>query len=377
ASKRGRFNKNDLVRVWNEGYYTKRRDELLALMLQFELCYQVQDTDTYVAPQLLPGDVPEYNLGIDIPLQLKYEYGFMPKGLFYRLIVRLHRHIAQQQSAVWNSGVVLEKTGAQADILESLDRRQISVRVTGMRAKELATIINEEFEKLHSTYGKGLKVEVNIPCNCNICRLSNTPHFFNLTDDLEFRLKKGKKTIECGVSFEDVPVRELLDGVFMKTDIDPLSISNRSFIGSRIKKLFISYSHKDESLKNDLDIHLTALKHSNQIEVWHDRMIDAGTEWDDKIKSELEEADIILLLISPYFQSSKYIWEIEIARAMERHKAGQTRVIPIFLRPCLIKGMPYEKLQGLPRDAKTVTSFSDPHEAYTQIVEGISAVLDE
>lgn len=39
------------------------------------------------------------------------------------LIVRLHRHIAQGQSAVWNGGVVLERAGAQADIIESLDRR--------------------------------------------------------------------------------------------------------------------------------------------------------------------------------------------------------------------------------------------------------------
>ena len=80
---RGRFDKTNLIRLWNEGLYVKRRDELLALMLQFELCYQVHDTETYVAPQLLPGDIPAYNLGTDLPLQLKYEYGFMPKGLLY------------------------------------------------------------------------------------------------------------------------------------------------------------------------------------------------------------------------------------------------------------------------------------------------------
>ena len=224
VKKRGRFDKGDLARLWNEGFYAKRRDELLALMLQFELCYQVQDTEIYVAPQLLPGDIPKYDLGVDIPLQLKYEYGFMPKGLLYRLIVRLHRHIAQGQSAVWNGGVVLERAGAQADILESLDRRQISVRATGARAKELVTIINEEVEKLHDTYGERLKVEAKIPCNCDTCRKSNSPHFYDKKKDLEFRLGKGKKTIECGVSFDDVNVKGLLDGIFVEVNQTPAEL---------------------------------------------------------------------------------------------------------------------------------------------------------
>jgi len=213
VNKRGRFDKTDLARLWNEGIYQKRRDELLALMLQFELCYQVQDTEIYVAPQLLPGDIPAYNLGQDIPLQLKYEYGFMPKGLLYRLIVRLHRHIAQQQSAVWNSGAVLEREGTQADVVESLDRRQISIRATGLRAKELVTIINEEVERLHAPYGDRLKVEVKIPCNCGECKRSSTPHFYD-KKDLDNRLTKQKQTVECKGSFEDVNVKGLLDGVF-------------------------------------------------------------------------------------------------------------------------------------------------------------------
>ncbi len=213
VKKRGRFDKDDLIRLWNERYYAKRRDELLALMLQFEFCYQVQDSEIYVAPQLLPGDIPKCDLGQAIPLQLKYEYGFMPKGLLYRLIVRLHRYIAQGQSAVWNGGVVLERAGAQADIIESLDRRQISVRVTGKRAKELVTIIAEEVERLHDTYGKRLKVETKIPCNCQECKTSQTPHFYD-KKDLDNRLMKGKLTVECRVSFDDVHVQGLLDGVF-------------------------------------------------------------------------------------------------------------------------------------------------------------------
>lgn len=142
------------------------------------------------------------------------------------------------------------------------------------------------------------------------------------------------------------------------------------------KKVFISYSHKDEAFKDELDAHLSALKRSGLVEVWHDRRIDAGTEWDDEIKSELESAQIILLLVSAGFLASEYIWKVEIARAMERHRAKEAKVIPIFIRACDIKGMPFEGIQGLPRDAKPVASFTDKDEAYLQIAKGIRAVLE-
>lgn len=144
---------------------------------------------------------------------MRYLYVFMPKGLLYRLIVRLHRHIAQGQTAVWNAGVVLERAGAKAEITESLDRRTIFVRAVGLRAKELVTIINEELERLHAPFGERLKVTVRIPCNCRSCKGSQTPHFYDKTN-LDNRLSKGRMAVECDVSFEEVKVLGLLEGVF-------------------------------------------------------------------------------------------------------------------------------------------------------------------
>ena len=41
-------------------------------------------------------------------------------------------------------------------------------------------------------------------------------------------------------------------------------------------KLFISYSHQDEDIKNELLKHLSPLKRLNLISDWHDRKIEAG-----------------------------------------------------------------------------------------------------
>ena len=66
--------------------------------------------------------------------------------------------------------------------------------------------------------------------------------------------------------------------------------------------VFFSYSHRDEALRNELEIHLSALKRQGLIDTWHDRRIGAGKEVDHSISEHLEKAHIILLLVSPYFR---------------------------------------------------------------------------
>jgi hypothetical protein len=43
-------------------------------------------------------------------------------------------------------------------------------------------------------------------------------------------------------------------------------------------RLFISYSHKDESLREKLGDHLAALRREGVIDLWHDRKITAGED---------------------------------------------------------------------------------------------------
>jgi hypothetical protein len=141
--------------------------------------------------------------------------------------------------------------------------------------------------------------------------------------------------------------------------------------------VFFSYSHKDETTKDKIDISLSALKRSEKIKTWNDRKITPGTEWDDNIKKELENADLILLLISADFLASDYIWNVEIKKAIEKHERKETIVIPIFCRSCDYKEMPFAKIQGLPPDAQPLLSFTDLDEGLTLIAKGIRKVVEE
>ena len=140
-------------------------------------------------------------------------------------------------------------------------------------------------------------------------------------------------------------------------------------------EVFFCYSHKDERLRDLLETHLSNLKRQNIIIGWHDRNIAAGTEWKGHIDEHLESARIILLLVSADFLASDYSYDVEMKRALERHEAGEARVIPIILRPCDWHTAPFGKLQALPTDAKPVTEWSSRDRALYDITKGISKVI--
>src|SRR5450759_3488495 len=97
-------------------------------------------------------------------------------------------------------------------------------------------------------------------------------------------------------------------------------------------KVFISYAHEDWKLRKKLEEHLSSLTRSNIISVWQDQVILSGGNWDDDIQVNLKEADVVLLLISARFMTSNYCWDIEVRKALERHKTGTVQVIPIILK---------------------------------------------
>ena len=136
-------------------------------------------------------------------------------------------------------------------------------------------------------------------------------------------------------------------------------------------EVFISYSHADEKLRQKLENHLALLRREGFVSVWHDRRIVPGEQWAAEIDAHLESAGIVLLLVSASFIASDYCWDVEVKRAVERHDAGDCRVIPVILSPCDWQSAPFGQIQGLPRDAKPITTWRNRDEAFTDVAKGI------
>jgi TIR domain len=141
-------------------------------------------------------------------------------------------------------------------------------------------------------------------------------------------------------------------------------------------RVFFSYAHQDEHLRDELAKQLKILERNGTIQGWHDRKITPGSEWKGEIDQHLERAQIILLLISPDFLNSDYCWEVEMRKAMEYHESQKATVIPVILRHCPWQIGPFAKLQALPKNAKPIASWTDRDEALTNVADGVFKVAN-
>jgi tetratricopeptide (TPR) repeat protein len=120
-------------------------------------------------------------------------------------------------------------------------------------------------------------------------------------------------------------------------------------------KVFVSYSHQDDALRERLDVHLSLLKRQGVLEVWHDRRLQGGEHWEEAIDQALEEADIVLLLISPDFLASDYCYGRELTVALERDRRHEAVVVPLLLHPCDWQSAPFARCQAFPRDNQPIS----------------------
>lgn len=147
---------------------------------------------------------------------------------------------------------------------------------------------------------------------------------------------------------------------------------------SKSVSIFYCYAREDSTLQEDLEHHLSSLRWQGLITESHNFDISPGQEWEKEVADRLDKADIILLLISKDFMASYYIYEVQMRRAIERHRAGTARVIPILLRPVGWEDTPFSTLQVLPSNKKSVTEWGNSKDrAYVDIYQGIKRVVGE
>ena len=144
---------------------------------------------------------------------------------------------------------------------------------------------------------------------------------------------------------------------------------------------FISYTHADTALKDQLVQHLAPLRREGLIDLWHDGLLRPGEHLDPTIQAALAGSDFVILLVSAAFIASEYCYEQEMLRAFACQRQGTARVIPIILRPCQWKGVPIgdgetlAEFVALPKDGRPVTNWPDTDMALDNAVGAIREIL--
>ncbi|MEB3357736.1 MAG: COR domain-containing protein [Synechococcales bacterium] len=370
ADTKGELEANCLDRTLDlQDYPPERHGFLLELMRKFELCFRFEeDEHRYLIPDLLdkqqPTEAGEFNLAEC--LNFRYQYPILPEGLLPRFIVRTH--VLSDHQLRWRTGVILHFEGNRALVKADRADRCVSISVDGPIAsrRRLLAIIRYDFDRIHNSFKFKPEELVPVPSHPDVV----LPY-----QDLLVMEQAGLVELPHVISGKVVKlnVPDLLNGVDIEGSRKPKAKIEHQRDALR---LFYSYSHKDDTLREQLETHLKLLQRQGLIQTWHDRRILPGDEWVKEIDDNLNRADIILLLISPDFIASDYCYEIEMERAMERHDNREARVIPIILRPVDRQNTPFSKLSWLPQNGNPVTTWSDRDAAWLNVETGIKQVVE-
>ena len=332
---------------------------IVRIMQEFELCFML-DAKTYVIPQLLPVQEPDVVMDGSVLHFVSDFPDFLPDSFFPRLIVKLHMYIEGEQR--WRTGMVLHKPSifkAQARARWDKEDQKILVDVCGEERRRLLSFIRETVKEIAGGFNN-LKYTELVPVpGCN-----DTQDYSYLVD----AEKAGETEIFIQTLKKRIPIAELLDGVeepAMRDDVEQLPV-----------KAFVSYAHEDLEYLKALRSALAPLIRLQKLELWDDRDINAGDEWEKVLFQQLEEADIVLCLVSSDFVASDFCYQKEFSSALEAHRRGEKSIVPIMLRKTDWKDLPLSGIQGTPGEWITYAT-TNQDEAWTKVSESLRPVLEQ
>ncbi len=137
--------------------------------------------------------------------------------------------------------------------------------------------------------------------------------------------------------------------------------------------MFVSYSHVDEGERVRLDVHLAPLAREQLIDLWCNRVIAPGSDWERDIEDELASADIVILLVTPDFVASAFCFEKEFATALRRHDEEGVPILPVLVKPVDYAHMPFGQFQALPRDLRPISTWANPDAGWLEVALGVRA----
>lgn len=374
----GRFDESDAIKALEDPKKTVRAPRkakkineetktILELMRRFRIIFsEGGKAGTYVAPLYLPNEpIQGVQLLIDLfqkpVFRIQYS-GFIHKSVVLHFFEKFGPEALKDRTTpgnemyyYWRNGIIVKDSNSNAIVLVQFsinERNALRNMAAHIDLFELAQNSNPTFLE---TINEAL-VEINSGWNTTTLVTHNGEDFVPL-EVVEKAAEERQFTF-----FHNEHIFQLLDF--------------RKFITLKMpmKKVFISYSKTDLEFLQQLESHLSVFKRNGHIATWTDRKLSPGEAWDGKIKKELEEADIIIFLVSADFLSTDYVWDIEIKTAIERDARGEAKVVPIVVRPCVWKDTPLWKFYAAEK-ATPISMAANRDAAWEAVVTDLERIM--
>jgi internalin A len=360
-------------------YPPSTHEFVMELMEKFEVAFPLESVDKqekptrWLIPELLPEVQPaafaEFRAANVKRLRFSYPEA-LPPGLLPRLIVRTHEMSAAHPNWRWRGGVVLEWNGCQALVRLDRPQRQTTVEVIDCppdTQQSLFDLVRAELEVLH---GKVRVVEA--------VELPGHPDTWVSADRLRLLERKGRSETEEETKEKELTTVQVTPTLNAVESQEARDASQPN--APKRMRLFVSYAHADERKIKPLGTHLKILGRRGYIQVWDDKQLVAGEEWEERIMAELEQADIVLLIYSTASRGSDFIQDKEGPTAVRLSKEKKCRLIVVPLdRKDWNDHAPLEqelkKLQTASWNARPVQDFTPQTKGWYEVEQAIQKVV--
>jgi internalin A len=140
-------------------YPADKHRYIVDLMLKFELCYRIGDRAILI-PDLLDIQEPTLDFDEEDALYFVFEFGYLPKSIMPRFIVRMHGDI--RRAMRWRTGVLLEDKTLDARALVRADEKakRIYIIVGGQQRRDYFAVIKKVLRDIVSSFEKLLVTEL-------------------------------------------------------------------------------------------------------------------------------------------------------------------------------------------------------------------------
>lgn len=239
------------------GYPQALHPVFLRLMEKFDLSYQVvlgtEETNTSLIAQLVPDNRPEHlpawgdhpepgnQQQVQICRIVDEAKGLsaVADGLFYRLIVRLHKYSLgrtdYKNSIHWQRGLMLDNDYNGRALLEYQDT-DIKITVRAAYPDRFLSYLTEEIKWLIKDFWKGLECIEMVPCIAPCGRKQPGQGLFEVKRIVEYR-SQGLEQFPC-----------MVPGCFQLQNIDALMQNAPTSQPSSVEKLVQEFGEVKEKL---------------------------------------------------------------------------------------------------------------------------------
>src|SRR6266567_3023730 len=117
-------------------------------------------------------------------------------------------------------------------------------------------------------------------------------------------------------------------------------------------QLYICYAEENKNALSRLEQQLRTLTMAGRIQPWHRGKFKPGADVAQHIATHLDQARIIIMLVSASLFDSEYYDSPEMQHAFQLHIEQKVLLIPVIVEHCLWKDTPLGVLEPLPQGGK-------------------------